>query len=58
MVFDYLCLDLHLVSLPNVETGRFKIIIDPGHGGPDTGAIGLKGVKETDIVSLGFGYMF
>ncbi len=37
-------------SLPNVETGRFKIIIDPGHGGPDTGAIGLRGVKETDIV--------
>ncbi len=41
---------LNINSLPIVENGRFKIVIDPGHGGPDTGAIGLKGVKETDIV--------
>ncbi|MDP4117967.1 MAG: N-acetylmuramoyl-L-alanine amidase [Bacillota bacterium] len=27
-----------------------KIFIDPGHGGSDTGAVGIKGTKESDIV--------
>ena len=26
------------------------IVIDPGHGGTDAGAIGINGVKEKDIV--------
>jgi N-acetylmuramoyl-L-alanine amidase len=26
------------------------IVIDPGHGGKDSGAIGIKGIKEKDIV--------
>ncbi|WP_222937484.1 N-acetylmuramoyl-L-alanine amidase [Cytophaga sp. FL35] len=26
------------------------VIIDPGHGGSDTGAIGIKGLKEKDVV--------
>lgn len=26
------------------------VVIDPGHGGHDTGAIGYKGIKEKDIV--------
>lgn len=34
---------------PSVETVQ-KIIIDPGHGGEDEGAIGAKGVIEKDIV--------
>ena len=27
-----------------------KIIIDPGHGGKDPGAIGMRGLKEKDVV--------
>jgi N-acetylmuramoyl-L-alanine amidase len=26
------------------------VVIDPGHGGPDPGAIGIGGLRETDIV--------
>ncbi len=37
-------------SLPNVQRGRFYIVIDPGHGGPDSGAVGINGLKETDVV--------
>tara|TARA_Y100001968_G_scaffold187355_1_gene171780 strand:+ start:53038 stop:54129 length:1092 start_codon:yes stop_codon:yes gene_type:complete len=37
-------------DLPSVKRGRFKVVIDPGHGGPDPGAIGIGGLRETDIV--------
>jgi N-acetylmuramoyl-L-alanine amidase len=30
--------------------GRTVVVIDPGHGGPDPGAVGIGGLKETDIV--------
>ncbi len=40
----------HSSYLPNVQRGKFKIIIDPGHGGPDSGAVGINGLKETDVV--------
>ena len=36
--------------LPNVKQNKFFVIIDPGHGGPDPGAIGIGGIRETDIV--------
>ena len=36
--------------MPNVPRGRFRVVIDPGHGGPDPGAIGIRGVRETDVV--------
>jgi N-acetylmuramoyl-L-alanine amidase len=46
-------------SLPNTATlpqatlpqsnGRRVVIIDPGHGGSDPGAIGIGGLRETDI---------
>jgi N-acetylmuramoyl-L-alanine amidase len=29
---------------------RFRVVIDPGHGGRDPGAIGLRGIQEKDIV--------
>lgn len=30
--------------------GRKVIVIDPGHGGPDPGAIGIGGLRETNVV--------
>jgi len=41
-------------SLPlprtRVPNGRGVVIIDPGHGGKDSGAIGIGGVLEKDII--------
>jgi N-acetylmuramoyl-L-alanine amidase len=33
---------------PNI--GRAVVVIDPGHGGKDPGAIGIGGVREKDII--------
>ena len=41
---------LNLASLKNVKRGRYLVVIDPGHGGPDPGAVGPKGLKESDVV--------
>ncbi len=38
------------LKLPDVKKGKFLVIIDPGHGGPDPGAIGINGIRETDVV--------
>jgi len=38
------------LQLPNVKPNKFLVIIDPGHGGPDPGAIGIGGIRETDVV--------
>ena len=37
-------------GLPAVPRGRFRVVIDPGHGGPDPGAVGINGLRETDVV--------
>lgn len=37
-------------NLPGVPKGRFRVVIDPGHGGPDPGAVGIGGLRETDVV--------
>jgi len=37
-------------NLPGVRRGRFRVVIDPGHGGPDPGAVGIGGLRETDVV--------
>ncbi len=42
--------DLDFTSLPNVPYGKYKVVIDPGHGGSDPGAVGINGLRETDIV--------
>lgn len=41
---------LSAAGLPTVPMGRFKVVIDPGHGGPDPGAVGIGGLRETDVV--------
>ena len=40
----------HYLKLPDVKQNKFSVVIDPGHGGPDPGAIGIGGIKETDVV--------
>lgn len=37
-------------SLPRVPSGRIVVMVDPGHGGPDPGAIGVGGLQEKVIV--------
>lgn len=37
-------------GLPVVPRNRYKVVLDPGHGGPDPGAIGIGGLRETDVV--------
>jgi N-acetylmuramoyl-L-alanine amidase len=37
-------------SLPTVPRGKVLVIIDPGHGGKDPGAIGLGGLQEKDVI--------
>ncbi len=36
--------------LPDVSNSRITITIDAGHGGRDPGAVGIGGIRETDIV--------
>ena len=42
--------ELNSYKLPNVKRNKFYVVIDPGHGGADPGAIGIGGIKETDVV--------
>lgn len=37
-------------SPPTRNLERVLVILDPGHGGPDPGAIGIGGVREKDVV--------
>jgi N-acetylmuramoyl-L-alanine amidase len=36
--------------LPNVQNGRLLVVLDPGHGGSDPGAVGINGLQEKLIV--------
>jgi N-acetylmuramoyl-L-alanine amidase len=36
--------------MPQVPMGALTVIIDPGHGGPDPGAVGIGGIHEKEIV--------
>jgi len=42
--------DYGYFKLPDVKRNKFLVVIDPGHGGPDPGAIGIGGIRETDVV--------
>jgi N-acetylmuramoyl-L-alanine amidase len=37
-------------ELPSAPRGRLLVVIDPGHGGKDPGAIGISGIQEKDII--------
>ena len=37
-------------NLPQVPRGRVVVVIDPGHGGRDPGAVGIGGLREKDAV--------
>ncbi|WP_013321211.1 N-acetylmuramoyl-L-alanine amidase [Gloeothece verrucosa] len=34
----------------NIPQGRTLVVIDPGHGGKDPGAIGIGGLQEKDVI--------
>ncbi len=36
--------------LPSIQNGRTLVIIDPGHGGSDPGAVGIGNIHEADVV--------
>jgi len=38
------------LKLPELKQNKFLVVIDPGHGGNDPGAIGIGGIRETDVV--------
>jgi len=42
--------NINYLKLPDVKRNKFSVVIDPGHGGPDPGAIGIGGIRETDVV--------
>jgi N-acetylmuramoyl-L-alanine amidase len=37
-------------ELPTLPNGQFTVVIDPGHGGRDPGAIGINGIQEKQVV--------
>ena len=49
VVFCVLLLKMCIVLGQDIST-RKVIIIDPGHGGKDSGAIGINGIKEKEVV--------
>ena len=38
------------MQMPRSPNGRLVVMIDPGHGGPDPGAVGINGLQEKKIV--------
>ncbi len=35
---------------PRIPSGRVVVVVDPGHGGGDVGAVGIGGLQEADVV--------
>ncbi len=38
------------LKLPDIKRDKFYVVIDPGHGGLDPGAIGIGGIRESEVV--------
>ena len=38
------------LKLPEIKRNKFYVVIDPGHGGNDPGAVGIAGIKESEVV--------
>ena len=38
-----------VTNIPRVPNGRLVVVVDPGHGGPDPGAVGIGGLQEKGI---------
>lgn len=43
--------ELPPVSLPDIGDRRPTVVLDPGHGGRDPGAVGIRSLREVDIVN-------
>ena len=43
-------INFRFADLPNIQRNKYSVVIDPGHGGSDSGAVGIDGLKETDVV--------
>ena len=41
--------NFNFLQLPDIKRNKFYVVIDPGHGGPDPGAIGIGGLRETAV---------
>ena len=48
--FEFRKKNYEFLQLPYIEKNKFYVVIDPGHGGPDPGAIGIGGIRESDVV--------
>jgi len=46
----YLCSLVMFVCCSTAMAQKPIVVIDPGHGGPDSGAVGTNGVLEKDVV--------
>ena len=46
----YLCALVMFVCCSTAMAQKPIVVIDPGHGGPDSGAIGTNGILEKDVV--------
>ncbi|MFK8183485.1 MAG: N-acetylmuramoyl-L-alanine amidase [Phormidesmis sp.] len=42
---------LSVDELPTLPNGRFTVVLDPGHGGRDPGAVGINGLQEKQVVN-------
>ena len=38
------------LSVPRRSNARYVVVLDPGHGGPDPGAVGIGGLQEKGVV--------
>lgn len=39
-----------IIVISPKKTKKYTVVVDPGHGGKDPGAVGIKGIREKDIV--------